>query len=122
MIAIRGATTIMKNTEEEIKDASLELINTIIDKNSLKKEKILSIFFSCTKDVNVEYPGKFVREDLSLDNIAIMHFNEMEVEKESYLKLCIRVTLFYNEDKDEIYHIYLKEAKKLRKDLKYNFN
>ncbi len=119
MIALRGATTIKENEAEYIKKASIELIETIIEKNSLKKENIISMLFSVTQDITKDYPGKFVREELGINSAAIMHFNEMNVEKDTYLPLCIRVTVFYDDicSKGKLYHIYLHGAKNLRKDL-----
>lgn len=120
MLAIRGATTIKDNEKEYIKESTIELIDTIIQKNSLKIDKIISIVFSCTKDITKDYPGKYLREILGLTNTAIMHFNEMEVEKEKYLPLCIRVLVLYDDSKGydkDIYPIYLRGAKNLRPDL-----
>lgn len=116
MIAIRGATTILSNTKEEIKKESIRLIEQIIRDNNLNKEKIISIFFSCTKDINKAYPGKYVREDLNLSNVAIMHFNEMDLDAPT-LDLCIRVTLFYDGHVDNLRFVYLNKAVNLRKDL-----
>lgn len=119
MIAIRGATTIVENTFEEIKKESINLINEIICENNLKQEDIISIFFSCTDDITKAYPGKFVREYFNLKNTAIMHFNEMKVE--GCLSLCIRVLMLANKkDKENIKYVYLNKAKNLRKDLFHN--
>lgn len=120
MIAIRGAITIEENTEEEIKINTIQMVKTMLEKNNLNKENIISMIFSCTNDITKNYPGKFARESLSLNNIAIMHFNEMEVESENYLPLCIRVTIFYNEKIQDVNHVYLKKARTLRPDLCYN--
>ncbi|SUY47068.1 chorismate mutase [Clostridium putrefaciens] len=120
MLAIRGATTIEDNEKEYIKASTIELIDTMIKKNNLTIDKIISIVFSCTKDITKDYPGKYLREVLGLTNTAIMHFNEMEVEKEKYLPLCIRVLVLYDNPKDDakdIYPIYLKGATNLRTDL-----
>ncbi len=120
MIAIRGATTIKNNSIEEIKTASIELFDEIIRVNQINLKDIISIFFSCTQDITKDYPGKYVREHFNLDNTAIMHFNEMNVEDS--LSFCIRVLIQVNVDcKQKITYVYLNEAKKLRKDL-YNIN
>ncbi|MBU5482825.1 chorismate mutase [Clostridium sp. MSJ-11] len=119
MFSIRGATTIKENTVEEIKVSSLELFKEIIEKNDVKLEDIVSIFISCTKDVTKDYPGKFIREHYNLSNVAIMHFNEMEVENS--LPLCVRFLILVNGNSDNINYVYLKEAKKLRTDL-FNHN
>ncbi|MEW9093856.1 MAG: chorismate mutase [Clostridiaceae bacterium] len=119
MFAIRGATTVKENTVEEIKISSLELFKEIIKKNDIKLEQIVSIFISCTKDVTKDYPGKFIREHYDLSNVAIMHFNEMEVENS--LSLCIRFLILVDGSRNNINYVYLKEAKKLRTDL-FNHN
>ena len=116
MIAIRGATTISSNTSEEIKAASIELIKELFEANNLNLKNITAIFFSCTRDITADYPGKFVREHYSLRNVSIMHFNEMYVE--NTLPLCIRVLVEAEGDTNsEIKFVYLRGARDLRKDL-----
>ncbi|MFL0246632.1 chorismate mutase [Candidatus Clostridium stratigraminis] len=116
MIAIRGATTINEDNIDEVKEASIELFNKIIKENNIKKEDFVSIIFSCTNDIKSCYPGKYIREHFGLDKVAIMHFNEMEVNNS--LKKCIRVMLNVNIDNNkEIKYIYLNNAKILRQDL-----
>lgn len=119
MIAIRGATTLIENTEEQIKQETIRLIDEIIRVNNLKIDSISTIIFSCTDDITKEYPGKFVREFFNLDNVAIMHFNEMKVENS--LKMCIRLLMLLEGSSDTIKYVYLNEAKNLRKDLFTNF-
>ena len=119
MIALRGATTVEEDSSIDIEKQSIILFKEILEKNNLSKEKIISITFSCTQDITKEYPGKFIREYFNLKYCAIMHFNEMFVDKETYLKKCIRLTIFYNENSNQnkVKHIYLNKAKNLRKDL-----
>lgn len=119
MIALRGATTVKKNSLVDIKDASIELFSQIIEKNNIELEKIISIEISCTKDITKAYPGKFVREFFKLDHVAIMHFNEMEVDEnlKGFIPLCIRFLILIDIDEDKKEFIYLNNARKLRMDL-----
>jgi len=117
MEAIRGAITIDINHEEDIKKASIKLFDEICNKNNLNKDNIVSIVFSCTDDITAAYPGKFIREEFSLNKQAIMHFNEMRVISELYLPLCIRIMILYNGEINELKHIYLEKASSLRRDL-----
>lgn len=119
MIALRGATTINKNTEEEIKTNSIELFQEIIKKNHIELDKIITIQFSCTQDITKAYPGKFIREYFNLKHTAIMHFNEMNVDSnvESYIPLCIRILILVDVDTKKREFIYLNKAANLRKDL-----
>lgn len=119
MIAIRGATTIKRNTSEDIKEASIELMSGILNENNIQKDEIISIIISCTNDITKAYPGKFIREHFNLNKTAIMHFNEMQVENS--LPLCIRILLLVKSlHNKKIKYIYLNNAKILRKDLILN--
>ena len=95
MIALRGATTINENSKEEIEKHSIELFKEIITRNNIDLNKIITVEFSCTNDITKAYPGKFVREYFNLKNVAIMHFNEMNVEDdvEACIPFCIRVLI-----------------------------
>lgn len=116
MIGIRGATTINSNYAEEIIANTVALMEEIIYSNSLERDKIVAIFFSCTKDITAAYPAKAARQ-MGFTDIPLMCFQEMYVENS--LQKCIRLCVFYNKeiDKTNVRHIYLNDAKQLRPDL-----
>ena len=118
MYTIRGAITVKENSGKMILNAVQDLIKMIIEKNNLEKEEIISFIFSTTDDLDKVYPGKAVRR-MGFTKTSIMCLQEMNV-KDS-LNKCIRVMLLINNDKskDEVNHIYLKEAAKLREDLNF---
>ncbi|MGB9779385.1 chorismate mutase [Caldanaerobacter sp.] len=112
---IRGATT-TENTKDAIFKDTVALIEEILKRNNLKKENLISIFFSATKDLNAAYPAEAVRKEMGFDDVPMMCFQEMEVM--GSLSKCIRVAVFTNiEESQKINHVYLKEAKNLRPDL-----
>lgn len=119
MIALRGANTVLNNSVEEIKKSSIELFDELVKKNNLDLSKVLTIIFSCTKDITKAYPGKFIRENFDVKHAAIMHFNEMEVEEnlDSNIPMCIRVLVLADANLENKKFIYLNAAKNLRKDL-----
>ena len=114
MIAIRGAITIEQDTPDLIREATVELMNEMIKRNQLAPEKLVSILFTATQDIQSAYPGKFVREVMNIQEVAILHFLEMHVV--GSLPLCLRVLIYYSDDR-KIYPVYLREAEKLRPDL-----
>lgn len=116
IVTIRGATTIRENTEEEIINETKKLLEKIISENKLKKNNVVSIIFSSTKDITKAYPARAAR-NLGFTDIGLMCFQEMFVEDS--LKLCIRVMIFYNSEssREKYRHIYLNQAKNLRPDL-----
>ncbi|MGL6107053.1 chorismate mutase [Romboutsia sp.] len=117
VLAIRGATTAESNNKEEILKESAILVKTIIEKNSLDKDDIISMCFTMTKDLDAVYPSVSVREILNICDIPMLNYEEKYIE--GSLCNCIRVMMHINSDKpkSEIKHVYLNKAKDLRKDL-----
>lgn len=113
MKAIRGAITIEEDSPEQIKSAVKELLTEITAKNSLKFGDIICIMFSTTKDIVSYYPAKAARE---CGYSACALYSSVEPDIIDSLEKCIRVMVLAEIDKPAV-HIYLGEAKKLRKDI-----
>ena len=114
--AIRGATTVEVNSEQEILDRTRELLQEMIQQNGISQEDIISVLFSVTADLNAAFPAVAARR-LGWTDIALMGTYEMEVP--GSLKKCIRVMMHINTEKQnsEMKYIYLNDARKLRPDL-----
>jgi chorismate mutase len=114
---IRGATSIPADTQEEILSATRELLKAMLTENiELKKEDIASVLFTTTQDVTAEFPPVAART-LGWNQVPMLCSHEIPVP--GSLPMTIRVLIHWNTDKnqDEINHIYLREAKKLRPDI-----
>lgn len=116
IICIRGAITVVENSISSILDATKELLIEIERTNNINKNKVISIIFSCTSDLDKVYPAKAARE-LGYVNAGLMCFNEMNVD--GSIGMCIRLMLFCELDIEQngVKHIYLRDAKILRPDL-----
>lgn len=114
---IRGAITLEKDTPDDIKLATIEILTKIISENSINLNDIAYAEFSITDDIKSSTPAKFARTELGWHKIPMMCYKEFEFE--GGLTQCIRVLVVFNTEKtqDDIRHIYLGEAKKLRPDL-----
>ncbi len=114
---IRGAITVEDDTPEQIEKATIELFEKIVGLNNIISEDISHIIFTMTKDLKSAYPAKFLRQHFDVDFVPLMCMNELEIE--GSLKKCIRVLVVINTTKsqNEIKHVYLNEAKKLRPDI-----
>ena len=120
MVVIRGATTITRDSKEEISSAVKELLDELFACNSLKKEEIRAFVFSLTTDIHSYHPAKAARE-CGYDYAPL--FAAIEPEIEGGLKLCIRLMLLAELTKERtVKHIYQKGAKVLRKDISETFN
>ncbi|KYO64533.1 chorismate mutase [Thermovenabulum gondwanense] len=113
---IRGAITVNSNSKEEIINSTKELLREMIEKNQVDIEEICFILFSATDDLDAAFPAQAARE-MGMKYVPLLDFSHMKVPED--LKRCIRILMVFNSDKkpEEIKHVYLKEAKRLRPDL-----
>lgn len=114
--AIRGATTVDYNEEDEIVRRTTELLLEICKRNDIKEHDIISVFFTATKDVNAVFPAIAARR-IGWTSTPLMCSEEMDVP--GSLPKCIRVLVHAetNLRKNEIKHVYLRDAVSLRPDL-----
>ena len=114
---IRGAITVDGNSPEAIGAATIKLLKEILNRNKIETDMISHVIFTLTKDLNADFPAKYAREFCGFNLVPMMCYFEMDVQ--GAIKKCLRVLLNVNTSKsqEEIKHIYLKEAKKLRQDL-----
>lgn len=116
MRGVRGAITVEENNEEQIRDATEELLREILDRNSLSTEDIVSAIFTVTPDLDAAFPASSARR-MGWDRVPMLDATEIPVP--GALPHCIRVLLHVETplSQKEIQHIYLREAMKLRIDL-----
>lgn len=114
---IRGATTVEHNEENEILNATTELLHQIIAENRIVPEEIASVFITVTTDLTAAFPAKAIRSMTGWELVPLMC--SVEVPVEGSLPLCIRLMVMVNTEKkqNEIHHVYLNEAMRLRPDL-----
>jgi len=113
---IRGATTVAENDASAILDATRELLEQIIAENDVREEDVASVLFTATPDLDAAYPAVAARR-LGWTHTSLICTQEMAVQ--GSLSRCIRVLVHWNTDRaiDEIHHVYLREARRLRPDL-----
>lgn len=111
---IRGATTVTENSINALREATIELLSTMINENSIEIDKISHVIFTTTPDLNAAFPAKFARIELGFEEVAMMCFHEMNVE--NAIDMCLRVLIVLNCDENfKPKFIYLKGASNLRK-------
>lgn len=113
---VRGATTVTRNQKEEILDVTKELLATMLEVNEISTEEIASAWITTTPDLYAEFPAVAARQ-MGWTQVPLMQSHEMSVP--GMLPLCIRVLLHWNTEKpqNDIRHVYLREAARLRPDL-----
>jgi chorismate mutase len=112
---VRGAITVSNNDEDEILEATRELIQALVRSNGMEVDDIASVYFTTTADLNATYPAYAARQ-LGWFDVALMCGHEIDVP--GGLPRCIRVLIHWNTTRpaQEIVHVYLREARSLRPD------
>ena len=114
--AIRGATTVSGNNVEAIREAVMELLDEIEERNKLDPTEIISATFTVTRDLDAIFPAAIARKRPDWDNVAMLDVQQMHVE--GSLERCIRLLIHVNlpVSQVKICHTYLREAASLRPD------
>ena len=118
MRGVRGATTVENDRKEEIWSAAAELVSAMLDANCIASEDIGAAIFSATEDLVSAFPSAGVRARVpGFDAVPLFDARQLAIE--GSLPRCLRVLLLVDTEKrqQEIKHIYLREARKLRPDL-----
>jgi len=114
--ALRGATTATANTSEAIGEAVAELIEELVRRNALEGERVLSVTFSVTSDLNACFPAAIARRRDDWGSVALLDCQQMAVAGD--LERCIRLLAHaWLPAEREVAHTYLREAARLRPDL-----
>jgi len=111
---IRGATIVSANTKESILAATKELLVEMTQANEIEIKNIAAIFFTTTPDLNAEFPAAATRMLGWPSNMALLCGHEMNVPSD--LPRCLRIMMLVNTEREpeEITHVYLREAKRLK--------
>lgn len=111
---IRGAIAVPANNKKNILAATKKLLTGMTKANKIEIKDIAAIFFTTTPDLDAEFPAAATRELGWPSNLALLCGHEMNVP--DALPRCLRVLMLVNTEKgpEEIIHVYLGEAKKLK--------
>ncbi|MGH2905358.1 MAG: chorismate mutase [Solirubrobacterales bacterium] len=115
LFALRGATTVKANDAGQVVEATEELLVEILKRNDLAPAALVSCIFTCTGDLDAEFPAVAARK-IGLNQVPLLCARELNVP--SSLPLAIRILLHYYAPADHMSkHVYLRDAVTLRADL-----
>ena len=116
---IRGATTAVANTAEDILEVTDELLRIVIALNEIDPLDVASIVFTTTPDLTATFPALAAR-DIGWTEVPLLCTHEMAVP--GSLQSCVRILIHVNTTRSaaEIKHVYLKGARELRPEWAYS--
>jgi len=112
---VRGAAQAERNDPQSILAATRALMSELIERNALEPASFVSVIFTCTDDLDAQFPAVAARE-LGLDQVPLLCNREIDVP--GAMERVIRVLAHYYAPLDhEPAHVYVGETQKLRVDL-----
>jgi len=114
--AIRGATTVERDTRDEVIERTKELVRAVVERNGLEPADLVSILFTATDDVHSAFPAEAARE-AGFTHVPLMCARELDIE--NGIARCIRVMVhvYTSRAPEDLRHPYLHGARQLRTDL-----
>lgn len=113
--ALRGAITVDRDDPAEVRAATSEMLATLMQRNAVAIDDIISLMFTATQDLTSEFPAVAARE-MGMNRVPLMCAAEIDVP--GALPQCIRVMFHCYLPADRApRHVYLRGARALRADL-----
>ncbi len=114
--AVRGAIQVDQDDRQQVLDATTELIQSVLERNGLTQEDLISVVFTATPDLVSEFPAYAARQ-LGFVDVPLMCATEISVA--GAMPRVVRLLAHVETDlpRSGITHSYLRGAAALRRDL-----
>jgi chorismate mutase len=114
--ALRGATTVEEDDEQQITERVQELLTEVLARNALELDDVISVIFTATPDIVSMFPAAAARQ-IGFGAVPLLCASEIAVP--GAMPRCIRVLLHVTTDRApaDLRHVYLHGAEVLRDDL-----
>jgi chorismate mutase len=114
--AARGAITVPTDTPADVLDATERLLETLLRRNAVVQDDLISVLFTTTEDLRSAFPAEAARR-MGLGRVPLLCAQEIPVE--GSMAAVIRVLMHFHTEAslDEVTHVYLDGAESLRDDL-----
>jgi chorismate mutase len=118
--AARGAIVVPgawpQGEEQAMLGATQRLLETMLERNSITKEDLISILFTATEDLSAAFPAEAARR-MGLGQVPLMCAREIPVT--GSMPSVVRVLMHFHSEValGRIAHVYLDGAESLRDDI-----
>jgi chorismate mutase len=114
--ALRGATTVDVDTPAHIEERVVALLDTLLERNGVGHDDLISILFTATDDVVSTFPATAARSR-GLGDVPLICARELAIEGGTPMCIRVMVHLTTERTREELHHVYLEGARGLRDDL-----
>jgi chorismate mutase len=113
---LRGASTCAANTPEEISEATQELLLAMLERNGVSHDDVISVLFTTTPDLTASFPATAAR-GVGFGDVPLLCASEINVPGAMPLTVRVLLHAYTERARDELRHVYLRNAGSLRDDL-----
>ncbi len=114
--AVRGATHLSADDADEMREAVVELVSAMLERNGLSTDDLISVLFTATPDLVSAFPAAAARA-LDIGGVPLMCAQEIDVT--GAMQRVVRVMAHVESElpRADVTHVYLRGAEALRTDL-----
>ena len=114
--AVRGAIQVDEDDRQQVLDATTELLRTVLERNGLTQEDLISVVFTATPDLTSEFPAYAARQ-MGFVDVPLLCASEIDVA--GAMPRVLRVLAHVETDvpRSAVKHVFLRGAAALRRDL-----
>ena len=116
LVALRGATTVDADTAGDVMARTGELLSTLLERNGVEHDQLVSIIFTSTRDLRSAFPALAARE-LGLGDVPLLCAGELDVVGGNPNTIRVLLHCYSTRPRASLRHVYLHRAKHLRDDL-----
>ncbi|MFF5567510.1 chorismate mutase [Streptomyces sp. NPDC012623] len=114
--AVRGAVQLERDEAGHMGEQVKQLLATILERNGLTSDDLISIWFTATPDLHSDFPAAAARS-LGIVDVPLICAQELDIA--GALPRVVRILAHIESGlpKSEIAHVYLGAAAALRRDI-----
>jgi chorismate mutase len=113
---IRGAVQVEANERDAILEGTAELVNEVMARNDLTPDDVISVLFTVTPDLTVEFPALAARK-LGFHDVPLICAAEIRVPGAMPRVVRLMAHVETSQPRSAIQHVYLRGAAALRLDI-----
>lgn len=114
--AARGAIVVAEDTATSMHASTGRLLASLLERNGVDHDDLISILFTVTDDLRSAFPAEAARQ-MGMGDVPLLCAREIPVA--GAMPAVVRVLMHFHSERalDEVTHVYLDGAEKLRDDL-----
>lgn len=114
--AIRGAVQVDADERAAVIEATTELVSTVMSRNELTTDDVISVLFTATPDLTAEFPALAARK-IGFQEVPLICAAEISVPGAMPRVVRVLMHVETSRPRSAIQHVYLRGAAALRLDI-----